>query len=339
VIDPLDMITKYGADATRLSLVSGTTPGNDMNLSEEKIAGFRNFTNKLWNISRYILTTVEEKAFQSDGKKIPQTNSLADKWILDELWSTIVTVTGLLVNYQFALAVESLYKFTWENFADKYLEIAKIEKGKGEILVYVLKNLLKLWHPFMPFVTERIWQEGDIKGKLLISENWPAKDKTWVSFSEEGVKENFTQIMNIITAIRNKRAEHKIEPAKKIKAVIYAGNKKQLIESQAHLIGGLRTGIEDLEIRESGERLDKAIYLTTSGVEIYLIVAIDEIKEKVRLKKEIENLSSLVKSTKLKLTNEEFVAKAPAAVIEKERTKLAGWELELSKLTEQLNKL
>jgi valyl-tRNA synthetase len=336
VIDPLDMIAKYGADATRLSLISGTTPGNDMNLSEEKIAGFRNFTNKLWNISRYILTAVEEKGFQSDEKKIPQTNSLADKWILDELWQTIVEVSGLLVNYQFALAVEALYKFTWEDFADKYLEVAKIEKGKDEILVYVLQNLLKLWHPFMPFVTEQIWQEGDAEGKLLIRENWPIKDEAWVSFSEEGVKENFTQIMNIITAIRNKRAEHKIEPSKKIKAVIYAGNKQQLIESQAHLIKGLLTGIEDLEIRESGERLDKAIYLTTSGVEIYLIAAIDEIKEKTRLKKELENLSGLVASVKLKLANEEFVAKAPPAVIEKERAKLAGWEAELEKLKSQL---
>jgi valyl-tRNA synthetase len=180
----------------------------------------------------------------------------------------------------------------------------------------------------MPFVTETIWKE--FNDNLLLIQKWPQKNQN------SKPQPDFELIIKIIESIRHARSEHKIEPARKIKAVIYAGEKTELVKSQAHLIRGLKTGIESLEIKENGEKIEKAIYLAVGGIEVYLLGARDEVKERARLDKEIVNLKSLVKKMKEKLANEEFVAKAPPAVIEKERAKLAGWESELKKITDQL---
>jgi valyl-tRNA synthetase len=151
-----------------------------------------------------------------------------------------------------------------------------------------------------------------------------------------GVYYDFKLIQDIIIGIRNARSENRVEPATKIKAVIYAGEQTELIKSQAKILIGLRTGLADLEVKPSGNKIENAIYLAVGGIEVYLLGARDEAKERARLDKEIVNLTGLVKNMKVKLANEEFVAKAPPAVIEKERTKLAGWESELKKLTDQL---
>lgn len=332
VIDPLDMIKKYGADATRLSLVMGSTPGNDMSLSEEKIAGFRNFANKLWNIARYIITNYKLRITNYKFKESELTQ--ADWWIMIKFQTFVKQVTDDLENYRFSQAGERLREFTWDDLADWYLEVCKFEKSgeKSKILSHVFEGLLKLWHPFIPFVTEAIWQEMD-KDKMLIIESWPQGAAT------EHFVGSFDLIKNVITAIRNVRAENKVEPAKKIKAVIYAGDKTELVKSQEVLIKNLRTGIAELKIGESGPKIEKAIYITVGDIEIYLIGALDEEKEKARIEKEIENFKKFVKGVKMKLNNKEFVAKAPAAVVNKEKEKLAGWEMELKKLNEQLKRL
>jgi valyl-tRNA synthetase len=222
-IDPLELIKKYGTDALRLSLIIGNTPGNDARFYEEKVEGYRNFVNKLWNISRYILMSVEKIPHQASPKRggIPVAKTLADKWILGELNNLIKEVTNDLENYNFSAAGEKLREFTWNDFADWYLEISKVEKNKDELLIYILKDLLKLWHPFIPFVTEEIWKK--FNNTNLIIENYPDSKKynnKWVKFSEEGVAEKFKTIQNIIIAIRNARAKYKIEPVKKIDASI-----------------------------------------------------------------------------------------------------------------------
>ncbi len=216
---------------------------------------------------------------------------------------------------------------------------------KNKILVYILKNLLKLWHPFMPFVTEKIWGEMG-NDKMLIIEDWPEKiipqppfgklragslEKAPLIKGVGGIK-NFELIKNIITAIRNARAENKVEPAKKIKAVIYAGKQKNLIEPQAELIKNLRTRISDLDIRNKGPKIKNAIYITAGEIEIYLIGAVDEKKEKERIKKEIENLEKIIKNAIMKLGNNEFVSKAPEKVVNMEKDKLKKAESELKKL-------
>lgn len=337
VIDPLDMIAKFGTDATRLSLVAGNTPGNDMNLSEEKIAGFRNLVNKIWNVARFIIGNNQETItnYQADPKKLTD----ADRWILKRMYDLILQITGDLENYRFSQAAEKLREFTWDDFADWYLEICKFEKSeeKSKILKYMLEGLLKLWHPFIPFVTEQIWSEIG-KDKMLIMENWPndifnphSKGGRWGvnALHEEG---DFDLIINIIKAIRNARAENKVEPAKKIKAIICAGKNVEFIKSQEVLIKSLRTGIEELEIKKSGEKIGDAIPVVVGEIEIYLLGAKDEAKEKERIKKEIENLEKMIKAGEAKLKNKEFVKNAPKKIVDDEKEKLKQRKEELSKL-------
>lgn len=330
VIDPLDMIKKYGTDATRLSMVIGTTPGNDMNLSEEKVAGYRNFANKLWNISRYIITNSKLKTKSAKPRLKAQNLTDADKWILEKTGNLIDETTKDLNNYAFSQAGERLREFTWNDFADWYLEVSKFEKNKEKnaILVYVLESLLKLWHPFMPFVTEKIWEEME-NDKMLIVEEWPRGDERLCACA---AGDNFELIKSIITAIRNARAENKVEPTKKIKAVIYAGKREKLIESRAELIKNLRTRISDLEIKGGGPKIKDAIYVSAGEIDIYLIGAVDKEKEKERIKKEIENLEKVIKNAKIKLGNDEFVSKAPEKVVNMEKDKLKKAESELKKL-------
>jgi len=325
-IDPLDSCKKFGTDATRLSLIIGTTPGNDMNLSEEKIASYRNFANKLWNISRYILPNIEKGEINFAANKL----TMAEDWILIKLHVLIKEVTDDLNNYNFSSAGERLRGFTWNDLADWYLEANKYEKSeqKGKVLYHVLKNLLILWHPFMPFVTEVIWKEMGHKNLLMV-EKWPESDSI---ASLQNDKKEFELVKDIVAAIRNARSENKIEPVRKVKAVIYAGKNKKLIEDQAHLIKSLRTGISELEIKDKGEKITDAVYAAAGGVEIYLIGAVDEEKEKVRLEKEIINLEKMIASGESRLANKEFTDKAPVAIVKKEKEKLKGWQAELKSL-------
>jgi len=248
VIDPLDVIAKYGTDAIRLSLVIGSTPGNDVKLSEEKIASYRNFANKLWNIARYIITNYELENVNQEinEKKL----TLADEWILDNMQKLIKEVTTDIDNFKFSQAGEKLKEFTWNNLADWYLEVSKFEKTeeKEKILIKILQNLLKLWHPFMPFVTEAIWNELEEK-ELLMVNSWPQASPT----NSKG--DDFEIIKDVITAVRQIKSESKIPPKEKIKAVIYAGDKVELIKSQTELIKSLRTGIEELEIKEGKDEI------------------------------------------------------------------------------------
>ncbi|MDP2708948.1 MAG: valine--tRNA ligase [bacterium] len=328
-LDPLEVAAKFGTDALRLSLISGIAPGNDSKFYEEKVEGARNLVNKLWNISRYVIGSNQ---FPISNNQLNTENfSMADKWILGKMDKLIKEVTADLNNYEFSQAADRLRTFTWDDLADWYLEISKFEENKAEILYFILENLLKLWHPFLPFVTEKIWRETG-KEKILMISEWPAalagRDKS-----------DFETVKDIIVAVRNARSENKIEPNKKVKAVIYAGGKTELIKAQAHLIKNLRTGIGELEIKNSGEKISGAIYAAAGGIEIYLLGAVDAAKEKARLQKEIANLEKIIKGVKDKLKNKEFVLKAPPAVVKKEREKLAGWKVELEKLQEQLKSL
>ncbi len=333
-IDPLEMIKKYGTDATRLSLVIGSTPGGDINLSEAKVAGFRNFANKLWNISRYLIGYFDNfKNVYGQTLNKKGDYSEADRWIIEKIKGLILVIGDDLDNYRFSQAGERLKKFTWVDLADKYLEVSKFERTayKGVILRTIIEDLLKLWHPFMPFVTEAInseWKEDwDIKKDLII-EDWPDIEK----YKSIKTSNNFELIINLITAIRNVRYENKVEPKKKVKAIIYVGKYKKLIESQAHLIKGLRTGIKELKILEKGSKIKNEIYISVNGIDIYLIGAIDKEKEKVRLKKEKDNLEKMIKIVEKKLANKNFIAKAPKDIVDLEKKKLRDWKNDLKKL-------
>lgn len=330
-IDPLEVIKSYGTDAVRLALLMGSTPGNDLRFSEEKTESKRNLINKIWNISRFILTLAKEKNIEFDQVK-PEIKTLSDEWIFFELEETIKTVTDHLNNFSFSLAAEALTVFSKEKLADWYLEIAKIEKDKENNLVYILKTILVLWHPFIPFVTETIWQSS-FKSLLMVA-NWPKVD----NYSKEEKKE-FNIIKDIIVLIRNIRNENKIEAGRKIEVVVYANQNKELVEREKALICGLKTGVSSIRVEEDGEKIDNALLGVVAGIEVYILSAIDKEKELNNLKKEELKLEGLINNQLKKLENKEFVDRAPEKIVTVEKEKLELYKLELEKIKKNIETL
>ncbi|MFA7088094.1 MAG: valine--tRNA ligase [Patescibacteria group bacterium] len=328
-VDPLDMIASFGADASRLSLLMGFTPGNDSRFSEDKVEAKRNFINKLWNISRFILTTVDDKILATDTfVPIPKTE--ADKWILGEMADLIKKTGERLDIFDFSIAAEELTDFTWNKLADWYLEMAKIEKNKEEILIYILKNLLILWHPFIPFVTEKIWES--FNDDLLMVAKWPDP----VVMNNKKESEHIKLLQEIVIAIRNARSENKIEPSKKINAVIFGREKTEWLVNYEKFIAGLKTGLSSVKFLEKGEKIESAIPVLVGGVEIYLLVEIDGAKDRERLLKEKSNLEKVISLQKQKLANAEFITKAPEKIVSEEKNKLARYEADLEKINKTI---
>jgi len=329
-IDPLDMKKLYGIDAVRLSLLIGTTPGNDSRMYEEKIATFRNFVNKLWNIARYILGKVDNLSDDFDVEKL----SLADSWILSRLNRLVAEVDERIGKSDFSMAGEILREFTWNDLADWYLEASKFDRSEEQdkVLMHVLKTILKLWHPFMPFVTEKIWQSLE-EEKLLLVSSWPTAQQELIN---EDLEQKFAIIKDVITAIRNARSENQVEPKQKVKAVIYAHEQLELLKNQEELLKNLRTGIEALTIEEAGEALAEAIFIQVGSIEVYLLGGIDPEKEQRRLEKEKDRLRNLISSLQEKLGNHEFVNNAPKQVVDNFKERLEGLEEELEKIEQKL---
>lgn len=338
-IDPLEMIEKFGTDAVRLSLLIGNTPGNDVRISEEKIDGFKKFVNKLWNVARYILSNTAQSPEAALG---PESLTLSDKAALQETRDLIRQTSEDLASYRFSQAGERLRNFTWNFLADWYVEAAKFDdsQAKDAVLRLILKDLLKLWHPFIPFVTEAIWEQFGQPGLLLVNP-WPGLETydRILSSSGEAERARFGQLMDIVTAVRNARSENKIEPSRKLKAVIAAGRDRDFLESQKPLLLGLRTGISDLEILEKADQPDEAIAIGAGGIDIYLIGAVDKEKEKKRLLKEMENLQKALNSLNLRLGNPDFLEKAPPALVKKEQARQKELARRLAKYEEQLGAL
>ena len=340
-VDPLEVIEKYGTDALRWSLLSGITPGNDSRFYLEKVEGAQHFVNKLWNMSRFMLMNIPEPKIEIAK---PEPKTLADKWILDRFWSTVKIVGACFDQFNFSMAGEELRKFTWDDLADWYLEIAKVEEQKSEILNYILNEVLKLWHPFIPFVTEQMWNEIYGGERMLMVERYPVitgdLGKEWVKLSEDGITDKFNILKNIITGIRSLRAENKIEPAKKLDVIISAGDKKALLEENTEVIKALAR-LENLQIEESFTKPAGSIGFIESGVEVFVDLsgAVDVEKEKLRLTSEIKQLSGYVMGLDKKLSNKEFTNNAPKEVVEKEQEKLEEGKVKLEKLEEQLKGL
>jgi len=296
-IDPIDMIDKFGTDALRLSLVIGSSPGADLRIYEEKIAGYRNFVNKIWNISRFILSSVDEVR---SIKKQPKTKTLADKWILSEFNELIKEVNNDLDNFKFSLAGEKLYHFTWDDFADWYLEISKIEKNKDEILLYILERLLILLHPFIPFITETIWKEFNSKD-LLIVKDWPKVNKI-----DKNVIINFTELKELIIGLRNLKSKNKIKPTDFPNCYI----KSNILDNDY-----LKLAATMSRVNLINKELDiDPIIINTSKVWINLKKELSD-KEKEDLKKYIISLEN-------KLKNKKFTDNAPKEVINQAKINL-----------------
>jgi len=317
-IDPLVVSEKYGTDAVRLSLVMGTSPGNDVKLSEEKIAGFRNFSNKLWNISRYIVS----RQPTADSRQ----PVLADKWIMVKFNLLIAEVTKHLEKYEFSQAAEKLREFTWNDFADWYIEILKLKTQNSKLLLEILEKLLIMWHPFIPFVTEAIWNEMLGKKNLIVAE-WPMTKKQENNKTKKQTEKDFEKIRDLVTKIRNLRSENKIEPGKIINVELKFKDGKLFSDNIAIIEGLSRCRI----------KLEKS---ATAAPSIKILIdELDKEKNKARVKKELEEKEKYAAVLKKKLENKDFVARAPKAVVNAERGKLQKAEDEIKNLKEQLNQL
>ncbi|MCC7357762.1 valine--tRNA ligase [Candidatus Uhrbacteria bacterium] len=317
ILDPLDLIPKYGTDAVRLSLVMGTTPGQDVRLSEAKIEGFRNFTNKLWNISRFILLQIGDADVTNPTPEINQT-TFVDRWFLQRQREVIFSVTDKLSKYQFSSAAEELRDFTWNDLADWYLEISKIEKGKEMQLVWALHTLLRLWHPFMPFVTEYIWGLAGFKGDCITAV-WPEGSHLPLRHSEYDA---FRSLQEIISNMRRLRSEQGIEPAVKVEfALIADALSKDLVLNNTEIICVLARA-SSVHVVESFPAGWPSVVGTGVTIAVNALAMVDIEKEKEKIAKELTQLEAYVVLTEEKLQNEEFLSKAPEKVTQAMEKKL-----------------
>ena len=350
VIDPLEVMNEYGTDALRFTLLTGSTPGNDMNLSMDRIAANRNFCNKIWNATRFVVNNTGT-AFQSGAGTWNLLGlALPDRWILSRYNRLIAEVTRLMNEYNFGEAGRQLYDFFWSEFADWYIEIAKIrlygtdaraQATTRRVSVYVLDHTLRLLHPFIPFVTEAAWQHLPHEGESLMITHWPQQSYTGV---DEETEVQMAIVIEIIRTIRNIRSEYNVEPAKRITAHIAAGANYNLLTKQQEIIVALaRLEKDELRIaKKLSRKPDQAIaQVISGGIEIYLPLAgmIDLDAERERWHKEVGQLEKRIAAGKVKLNNPSFIQKAPAAIVEKEREQLADLELQAAKIWERLKEL
>ena len=328
-IDPLEIIDKYGADALRFALATGNAPGNDMRFSDEKIEAARNFANKLWNASRFVLMNLKNDDETLLVEPKAEDLKIEDKWILSRLNELIKSVNTNMDNYELGIALAEIYSFTWDLFCDWYIEMVKSRFFEGgetaltaeRVLVKVLTSILKLLHPYMPFITEEIYQAIPHEKESIVIESYPEYDPS-LNYKED--KGHIDRIITAITAIRARRQEMNVPPSKKAK--LYVVTKYESTFKSAQKIIEKLASASEVILTDSYDSDDAVMIATDSGsLYIPLSEVIDFEKEKARLNAEMKKNDSEIERLEKKLSNEGFVAKAPAAVIEGERAKLAKY--------------
>jgi len=342
-IDPLEVIEEYGADALRFALTYGTSPGNDMRYSSEKVESARNFANKIWNASRFVLMGVGEEAVCEDltGLKL----EAVDRWMLTRLAKVTAEVTDNMDHYDLGMALGKIYDFIWSEFCDWYIEWAKsrLYEGNDEeklavrsMLVYVLKASLKMLHPFMPFVTEKIYSYLPGSEGYLMMQAWP-DDATRNIFEED--EKYISQAMDIIRAVRNIRAEMKVPVGRKSRMLLVAKDESRAALAEAANAICRLASVTQVEFIADKEDAPKgAVTAVCDGAQLFLPLEdlVDMEKERQRLEKEKARLESEIARSNGKLNNQGFVAKAPAAVVEKERENLVRNQEKLAQLIAQM---
>ncbi|MCC3144194.1 valine--tRNA ligase [Halanaerobium sp. Z-7514] len=347
-IDPLEVIDKYGADALRFTLITGNTPGNDMRFREERLEASRNFANKIWNASRFVLMNLEDFDLESvDKSELKET--LADKWMQSRLNTVIDEIDSALEDYNFGEMASSLYDFIWNEFCDWYIELLKARlyqeedpKAKLTAQYYALntlESLLRLLHPVMPFITEEIWQKLPGTDGSIMRASWPEKDITKL---EKEAESKMELIMSVIKAVRNIRNEMKVNPGRRIKALLAAPEEKAAVleEGREYLENLAR--IKELTIADDQlERPEKVSTSIVNEVEVILPLEgmIDLDKEIKRLEKEIEEVEFEIQRAQGKLNNDGFVNNAPSDLVEGEKAKLKEYKEKKEKLIERKEEL
>ena len=338
VLDPIELIDEFGADALRFSLASVATSGNDVNFSQGSIVGARNFANKLWNASRFVLMSLE-----GDRPELPDESarSVADRWILSRLAETTADYERQLTAYNLAEAMRILHRFIWTEYCDWYIELAKLElrgdrpaEAKG-VLVHVLDRILRLLHPVMPFITEEIWTGLRPQAGSIMSSPWPKEEATHRDLAAEASLERF---QDVVGAIRRLKVDHDIPQGKKLDAVIAAGEHAGEVEAmETAYLTIARLGSVTLSVSlPSTTTTVKSI--TAAGIEVAVDLGgvVDLDAERARLSSKIDELEAEIQRATKKLANESFVGRAPAEVVEKERQKLEEHTAAKSKVETQL---
>ncbi|MBE6632985.1 MAG: valine--tRNA ligase [Ruminococcaceae bacterium] len=348
-IDPLEVIEAYGADALRFALSTGNSPGNDMRFSDEKMEAARNFANKLWNASRFVRMnlTINEAVLPGEDKLATE-----DKWILTEYNKTVATVVNALDHFEVGVALSAIYDFTWDVFCDWYIELTKSRLNEKEtegnevaqnVLCFVLNGILKLLHPFMPFITEEIYQAlpHDASVESIMIAKYPTVDEA-LSFPEESVR--MTRVINAIKAIRMRRNEMNVVPSRRAKVYLETKYPESFPEA-SHAFFARLASASEVEVAEKFDdsviSADNAVQIITDSATVYLPLSdlVDTEKERARLQNEEKKLTSEIERLTKKLSNEGFVAKAPVAVVEAERQKLARYTENLEGVRAALAKL
>ncbi len=339
-IDPLLEIEKYGADALRFTLATGNTPGNDMRYSPERVEASRNFANKIWNAARFLLMNLE------NDEELPLSVDLAleDKWVLSKYNTLVKEVTENLDKFELGLAVAKLYDFIWDIFCDWYIELCKSRLNGDDkaaaytarsVLVYVFKGVLKLLHPFMPFITEEIWQSLPHSEESIMVAEWPEYSDEFEFTTEE---ENFQKVISVIRAVRNRRNEMNVPPSKKANLFIATAT-PEIFSASAGFIARLASANE-IETGESFDMPDAVLVVTDSAkVYIPLNELVDFTAELARLEKELEAAEKDKAFYENKLNNPGFVAKAPEAVVKQQRELLDKTLDKISMLNESIEKI
>jgi valyl-tRNA synthetase len=345
-IDPMDVIAKYGADALRYTLATGTTPGQDLTFQWTKVEANWNFANKIWNASRFAIMNLD--GFTLKDLDLTGEKSLADRWILTRLNATIKRVTGLYESYDFGEAGHYLYQFVWDDFCDWYIEMAKLPLyGEDEaaktttksVLTYVLDKIVKLLHPIMPFITEEIWQHLPHQGETIMRSDWPQPVDNW---EDADAEKEMTVLQNIIRSVRNIRAEKNVAPKKPIDILI-----KTESDEVTCRLNGNKYYLEkfcnpsSLEIGPDIEVPEKAVSSVVTGADVFLplagLINLDE--EITRLDKELGKMNAEVVRVQKKLSNSRFIGKAPEAIVKKEREKEQDYLQKRDKIQKRIAEL
>ena len=323
-IDPLEMISKYGCDALRMNMVTGNSPGNDTRFYVERCEAMRNFANKLWNASRYVLMNLGEDFVP----QLPTELEIADKWVLSKLNTLIAEVTDNMERYELGIAVQKIYDFIWDTYCDWYIELTKArlysedasrKNTALQVLVYVLDQVLRLLHPFMPFITEEIWQSLPMRESALIVAKWPEASEKLSFKTEEAHMES---VMNAIRAIRNRRAEMNVPPSKKATLYVLTAAPQVFTEGEGFIQRLAYADKVELLDKEP-ENLNGLVTCATADAKLYIPMGqlVDIAKEQERISKELDKARKNLASLNGKLSNENFVSRAPEAVVNAEREK------------------
>ena len=339
-IDPLEIIDQYGADALRLMLATGNSPGNDMRFIEEKVKSCRNFANKLWNASRFIMMNLPDD-FKAD--KLPENLNTEDKWIVSKFNTLAKEVNENLDKFELGVAAQKIYEFIWDVYCDWYIELTKpriIAGGETattaqSVLVWVMKGMLKLLHPFMPYITEEIWQALVNDGSTIMTSDFPVFDEK-LSFPEE--EKSFEMIIDAIRGIRNRRAEMNVVPS--VKAKLYIETAEKATFEAGKMFFERLASASDVEVSDKWEIADSVTVVTdVARIFIPLSDIVDTEKELARLDKEKKAVQKDLDFLNGKLNNQGFLAKAPEKLIEAEKAKLAKAEEKMAKIMQSIEAL